>query len=264
MYDDFETKTSYKYLKIVINALKEPICILGGWAVYFHVNDNFNAAQGRDYLGSRDIDLGFHLPQKSTETQLKESALAQSLNILQKDFGFKAVSFRLVKDIHTERGTEIQEKEYVPAYFRFPMYVDPIVDFIPKNFKQVFGFQPVDEPMLKLVFEKPEYRAELKGFDRKLLLPKPEILIATKLNSIKNRDKEHKKIKDLCDMFALLWYSDEQADKLKFAVKKIIPEHEIKQKLSVITIEDIRKAAHALNHSAEEINKVVLEGWDNG
>ena len=60
MYKEFETRTSYKYLKEVISALEEPICILGGWAVYFHVNMNFQKSQGRPYIGSRDIDVGFH------------------------------------------------------------------------------------------------------------------------------------------------------------------------------------------------------------
>ena len=35
LYDDYETDFSYKYLREVINILDEPICILGGWAVYF-------------------------------------------------------------------------------------------------------------------------------------------------------------------------------------------------------------------------------------
>ena len=34
MYKEVETRVSYKYLKEVITALKEPICILEGWAVF--------------------------------------------------------------------------------------------------------------------------------------------------------------------------------------------------------------------------------------
>ena len=41
MYKDVETETSYKYLKTVLSELKEPICILGGWAVFFTVNKNY-------------------------------------------------------------------------------------------------------------------------------------------------------------------------------------------------------------------------------
>ncbi len=60
MYQDQETKTSFHYLNKVINSLEEPICLLGGWAVYFSVNERFEKEKGYPYLGSRDIDLGFN------------------------------------------------------------------------------------------------------------------------------------------------------------------------------------------------------------
>ncbi len=47
MYKEFETRTSYNYLKEVIKNLNEPICILGGWAVFFHVNEKFEKAQDK-------------------------------------------------------------------------------------------------------------------------------------------------------------------------------------------------------------------------
>ena len=100
MYLEFETRTSYKYLKQVISALEEPICILGGWAVFLQVNKNFQKAQGRLYLGSRDIDLGFHLDKNATTEQMKNSALAKSLEILQNKLKFKSFSFRLLKEVH--------------------------------------------------------------------------------------------------------------------------------------------------------------------
>ena len=81
MYREFETKTSYKYLKEVIGSLNEPICMLGGWAVFFHVNKKFEEAQGRPYIGSRDIDLGFHIKESSSDDELKDSALNQTINI---------------------------------------------------------------------------------------------------------------------------------------------------------------------------------------
>ena len=80
MYDDFETKTSYKYLKEVIENINEPICLLGGWAIYFHVNDAFQKRQGRPYLGSRDIDLGFNM----------QTTLGKTLDILIKKLKFRA------------------------------------------------------------------------------------------------------------------------------------------------------------------------------
>ena len=102
MYKEFETKTSYKYLQEVIKHLNEPICILGGWAVFFHVNKNFQKAQNKPYLGSRDIDLGFHLKENMTQSELEQSSLAQTIYILRDKLNFKPLSFRLLKEIHTE------------------------------------------------------------------------------------------------------------------------------------------------------------------
>ncbi|MFO8003790.1 hypothetical protein, partial [Thioalkalivibrio sp.] len=33
--------------------------VLGGWAVYFTVDNNFQREKGYPYLGSKDVDLGF-------------------------------------------------------------------------------------------------------------------------------------------------------------------------------------------------------------
>ena len=46
LYPNYETEISFKYLKEVVNILDEPICILGGWAVYFTVNEKIKADRG--------------------------------------------------------------------------------------------------------------------------------------------------------------------------------------------------------------------------
>ena len=114
MYKEFETKTSYNYLRNVIKNLNEPICILGGWAVFFHVNKNFEKSQGRPYLGSRDIDLGFNI-----SGNLKQSALSKTILILTEKLNFKPLSFRLMKEIHIETEEEIKDGQIVPAHFIF-------------------------------------------------------------------------------------------------------------------------------------------------
>lgn len=257
MYKEFETKTSYKYLQEVIKALEEPICILGGWAIFFHVNENFLKKQGRPYLGSKDIDLGFHLDKNSTINQMEKSALTKSLDILQNNLKFRPISFRLLKEIHIETEEELTNSKDVPNYNIFQMYVDPLVDNIPKKFKEVFKFQPADEPLLNYAFENIEYREELEEFNKKLLLPKPELLLATKINAIIFRDKEHKKIKDICDMFALLWYAGENPSELSRKVTQFISKKKIKQSIASIKAEDYNKASKQLSHSSEEIKKII-------
>jgi len=249
MYKEFETKTSYNYLRNVIKNLNEPICILGGWAVFFHVNKNFEKSQGRPYLGSRDIDLGFNI-----SGNLKQSALSKTILILTEKLNFKPLSFRLMKEIHIETEEEIKDGQIVPAHFIFPMYVDLIVDSIPKDFKKIFGFNPIDEPLLKILFEKREFIIK-KEFGKKLLIPKQELLLAMKATSLPNRDKEHKKIKDICDMFALAWYSDINFDEVnltKYVSKKIL-----KKCLKSITNKDFERASVWISHEKEELKRVI-------
>jgi hypothetical protein len=41
--------------------------------------------------------------------------------------------------------------------------------------------------------------------DEKLIVP-PELLAAMKIRSLPDRDKSHKRVKDVADLHALLWY----------------------------------------------------------
>lgn len=254
MYQEFEIKTSYKYLNEVIKSLKEPTCMLGGWAVFFHVNNNYKKAQGRPYLGSRDIDLGFHIV-----NDLKNSTLSQTITILEEELKFKPLSFRLMKEIHTETEEEIKEGEKVPAHFIFPMYIDLIVDNIPDNFRKIFGFNPIDEPLLKHVFENKGFTI-IREFDKDLLLSNPELLLAMKINSLPNRDREHKRLKDICDIFALLWYSS--IDFQKTNLSKYVSNKNIQKCLNTITQDEYEKATLQVGHSSEEIKQVLslIEG----
>src|SRR3989338_7114339 len=163
MYKDIEIDTSYKYLEIVISQLKEPICILGGWAVFFTVNNNYKTQKGRVYLGSRDIDIGFNTVE----------SFKQTTAILENQFKFRFISFRYYKNIHAETGIVLSDKDAasMPQYMFFPMYVDPIMSYYSNDLKTNLGFTPIDETLLKHIFEDKQYMKEVKEFSRKLILP---------------------------------------------------------------------------------------------
>ena len=95
MYESFETNLSFEYLQKIIDKIKEPICLLGGWAVYLTVNDNYRKLMHRDYIGSRDIDLGFHVDKNWSPEELKNSFIAKTLMSLEKELDFKPLAFRL-------------------------------------------------------------------------------------------------------------------------------------------------------------------------
>ncbi len=109
MYEPHEIVISYRYLKTVVSRLEEPICLIGGWAVYHHVNKNFKKTTGRNYIGSRDIDLGFHFEKDWSEKDLRESTFARSLRVIEDKLGFVPVGFRYLKEFHieTESGERV-------------------------------------------------------------------------------------------------------------------------------------------------------------
>ena len=211
MYESKEVELSKNYLKEVIESIDEPIVVLGGWAVYFLVNDKYRETTRREYIGSRDIDLGF----KMEEKDLDKTDFARSYKILVDDLEFTPQSFRLFKQIHTESGEVLQENKAkdIPMYQIIQIYVDLIVNTIPEGFQNKFGFTPIDEPLLDYVFKDENHRKEITDFNRNILVPDQLILLATKLKSYPNRDKAHKRIKDACDIAALLMFNLEEIDR---------------------------------------------------
>lgn len=118
MYRNEEIEISHRYLLEIIKSLDEPICLLGGWAVYFLVNKLFEKEKGHPYLGSRDVDLGFD----TIETIKKAISKLTEL-------GFEAISFRFFKEIHSETMKELSSEQArkTPLHYIFPIYVDLIV-----------------------------------------------------------------------------------------------------------------------------------------
>ena len=95
----------------------------------------------------------------------------------------------------------------------------------------------------------------MKEFDKKLLFPTNEVLLAMKINNLPGRDKEHKKIKDICDIFALAWYSG--LNPAKINLKRYISKSVIDKCSKTIKKEDYSKAAIQLGHSPEEVERIL-------
>ena len=259
LYEPNEIKTSEEQLEKVFKQLKDSTCLLGGWAVHHIVNKNFEKANGRSYIGSRDIDIGFHTDKNWTEAQLRESTFISAIKAIE-DIGFRSVSFRLVKDFDMDTGKELTQEESaeLPLYQVFQLFIDPIVDYIHPKTKDLLGFVPIDEPLLSLLFKDKMYTtATLLG--KRVILPSPQVLLAMKLNSAPQRDKEHKRIKDIADIYALLWYSDTELPKLKNQLFSIFPKEETRKTARTFTEEDFDKVSKAIGASAKEISRVLAE-----
>lgn len=241
MYDEIEVEISRKYLDKITNVLDEPIVMLGGWAVYLSVNERYKDMTGREYIGSRDVDLGFHI-EKDSRCQ----TLTDVIDILEKELGFSPLSFRFFKEVHRETGLELDPEtaRRTPSYDIFPMYVDLIVDHIPDDFKDTYGFNPVDEILLEEIFDNVNQRSEITFLGRTLWLPSPNILLATKVKSYPSRNKEHKRIKDMCDLTSLLLFSERWT---KDSVANLVGKEVFQKFKDILREEDMIEASKILD-----------------
>lgn len=252
MYPAKETGMSFEYLEKVVSVLDEPICLIGGWAVYFTVNQNYKASTGKDYIGSRDIDLGFHIDEKQ---ELGKSAFGKAVKKLEEE-GFKEVGGRMVKDLDYDTGKEVKSEEAKtkPMYELQKMYVDLMVDHIPENMqdkeKMVF-----DEELLTYVFDDEKHREELEQFNKKLWMPQPHLLLAMKIKVLPGRQKDHKREKDIADIAAILLFRT-QGD-FPQRLLQVYTKEKILDSLKGITLQEIGKTEQLLGVATNSFNTTL-------
>lgn len=207
------TELSEQELRSVFNAVTPPVCLLGGWAVHLHVNPGFTTEHGRNYIGSRDIDLGIHIQPEWTSEQLQTNPVGESLQQVE-DLGYTRSRFGFVQSFlrsNQERITEEEAGDHA-LHEVFQVYIDIIPDTTElDNFEEAFGFTPPAEPLLKPVFNDDlgeplnEY-VSWKAPEEAWIVP-PHLLAAMKIRSLPDREKSHKRVKDAADLHALLWYT---------------------------------------------------------
>lgn len=253
------TDYSKRELKNVISAGNPPICLVGGWAVYFHVNVDFKKNQNREYIGSRDIDLGVHIDTNWNENEIRNSSVGRTLNSIENELGYEKSRFGFVKHFDRKTGESITEEQSkdMPLHEIFSVFVDIIPDNEKLDtFKDAFGFKPPSEPLLRQAFEndKAEPLDPYVEWDNSApsKICDIDLLAAMKIRSLPQRDKEHKRIKDVCDLHALLWYPREFGEMIK-KVKKIVGEEDLKKLEDKIDEEVIKDASNLIGVDKETL-----------
>lgn len=206
------TELSEQELQSVFEAAEPPVCLLGGWAVQFHVNPGFQSEHGRKYIGSRDIDIGVHVQSDWSSDEVAGKPVGKSISAVE-GLGYTKSRFGFVQNFLRDSQERISEEEARSYAMQelFKVYVDVIPDTADLDvFRDVFGFKPPAEPLLKPVFEE-DIGDPLSDYvswpvpEGKKIVP-PELLAAMKIRSLPDRDKSHKRVKDVADLHALLWY----------------------------------------------------------
>jgi predicted nucleotidyltransferase len=136
-----------------------------------------------------------------------------------------------------------------------------MVDNIHPKQKDIFGFNVLDEPLIRRVFkESTGVAVILDGVE--LLIPSPVMLLATKLTSIQNRTKDDKLTKDACDIYAILWHSSISYKEILDEIHSQYP-RECKAGFDAITDEVSKKAARHLGIDVETYRGVIRGLIDN-
>ena len=185
------------------------------------------------------------------------SAFNQSIKALE-GIGFYSVGFRLVQHYHRDTQMALTEEQAkkTPLYDMFDLYVDPMVDNIPDKIRDVLGFRPADEKLLGIVFEKGQF-VEMEEFEVKIRLPTADVLLATKLISLPRRSKDHKKWKDVADIYALVWYSGKKVTELKSRVLNLLSQRDVRRAFSKIEDADYQEASSAIGVELGEMKNVI-------
>jgi len=255
MYSDTETDLSKCHLRQIFADVGEG-CLLGGWAVYLNVNEGFRRENGRDYIGSRDIDVGFFI---ELGVFLEETEFARVFYGLQ-GAGFKGQSFRMYKVFDRETGEELSDAEASGklSFEVLNLYVDLVVDRIPEDFAEVFGFVPIDEPLLADVYSNDRFvEVEWEGLGLRVV--DPVFLVCMKFRSVGSRTRDHKRVKDVADLFALMWYGGVPIGELRSEVVGILGVEFVKDVLGKVKRIDIEGAAEILGVDSRQVSRVFSE-----
>lgn len=218
-YAESVTTLSEGELREVLRVAVPPVCLLGGWAVHIHVTEGFRDVHGRSYIGSRDIDVGLHVdPQWSTD-DIRASPVAETLERIESKLGYSRGRFGFYQQFHRDSGERLDDEaaRELAAHDIFRVDIDVIPDTTALDaFKDAFGFRPPAEPLLEAVFEDDagDHLGEYVDWEvpRGVQIASPAALAAMKVRVFPNRDKSHKRLKDIADLHALLWYVSDYND----------------------------------------------------
>lgn len=236
-----------------MKSITNPTCLLGGWAVYHSVNASFFRKKNRPYLGSRDIDFGIYIKPMMSKTKLISSQLFQMTHFLESEaFQIDGIRYRkdITYDIRDANGEEKKES--------FPLYIDIIVNAYPPSYSDIIPQYFFEEPLLENIYSSPQYQIPLPKISHHLFMPTPEILSAIKLQCICGRNIHHKRVKDLCDLYSLLFYASKSFKNTVEEMKKFIAPGSVGQVKGIVDKELMIESEKLLGEPPGSINTVII------
>jgi len=222
MYDPLETEISFEVLKKIVEECKKiRIGIIGGWATYFFVNNNYKRAFGIDYLKSRDIDIFV-----DSKEALKFKKIIGKLGFEKSAYHFR---YELIYDREKKRFIKRSLAGKKQIYDLIYIFLDVFSNRKSKLSSWIIGI--LDKTRIKMIDNIP--------------LIDIQTLLKLKSYSLFEREKLDKELKDACDMYALLAYSETKVSltkEIKKAIEKIIKRDDLCEFIAENVLKDTLKA----------------------
>jgi hypothetical protein len=249
MYAKNETEVSHRYLSRLATDLTAEYCLIGGWAVYYTVASAYAKEVGREYLGSRDIDIGLR----------DVAAFKKANSFILGGLRFESLSFRYVKYLDYDTGRELSKEEAtrLPSHSLFHMYIDLLLPVVNTDTTEQLGFTPPDEPLLTKLFQENGFSRKVPIGDLIVTMPTPALLLAMKLHSVGNRGMDDKRVKDVCDIAALCLYSGEKLAIVIENALSLCDAGKIRKAASQVTRTDVAQAAIATGIQVDTVSALM-------
>ena len=236
MYDILETNLSLEYLK-KISKIKNTI-LIGGWAAYFYVNDNYRKAFGLDYLKSRDIDL--FIKSRYLNEFIKE---IKKLGFIPSSYFFR---YELIYNRNKNKIVTEKEAKEQPIYDLVYIFLDLFTDKKSKKAWYLDAFKKVRIFKIEKTgaFDSNTFNSNVLDANGYINLCDINTLLELKCISFFEREKLDKEFKDSCDLYALLIYSEKKFNitkNIKNSIKKIIKRRDLSEFIAENVLRDITK-----------------------
>jgi len=229
MYDPIETDASYDYLlKLSQRVSGLRYAIMGGWGVYFQVGKEYRKAFGREYLKSRDIDVFVE-----ASDELAFLAIIKELGFVESAYNFR---YELVYDREEKKIISSKSAKSKPIYDLVYIFLDV---FSNRKTSKLGSWVLPDLKEAKIV--------EIE----KIPILDINLLLRLKAVSFFEREKLDKELKDACDIYALLLYSNTKVLPnvlLKKTIEKILNRPDLQEYIAEQVLGDVFKASLVVNN----------------
>lgn len=174
-----------------------------------------------------------HVDADWASPELMAAPVATTLERIENELGYNRGRFGFYRQFHRETGERLTDEaaRSEPAHNIFRVDIDVIPDTIALDtFQDAFGFRPPAEPLLAPVFtdedgEPLDEYAPWSAPASAAVAPAAS-LAAMKIRAFPQRDKSHKRLKDLADLHALLWYTGPYGT-MRSAVRDHVPDDDV-------------------------------------